>query len=910
MFKNIIRFNRKPQGESHQKGKSRSSKDKVSSAETLKEKKILSDVFMDASTILSDERLSALVRKIRVASGVSNDYFDAYYLPVIYNCAAFCQSASASKDNHHSFEFGLITHLLETTIYAMRSRLQFVYKVTTKEEDIDNYKNLFTYAVFVSAMNHDMGKLISDNRFFIRKNENDKYIPWSLLSSYPPAEKENIQYKVELKINKAGKRIYKYNSHSIMNTSLLCRTVPSVGWEWITSMHPKVETDIYHAVAGDYDNSDVIGKAVKHGDSTSSSLSMKNKVANLNSSEEQSPLLKIIQSIILNPEQHSLTVNNTSFTTLVKKDGLIYISGSAFERSVKQEAKNHSFSLPSNSNKIEGMITDHFTLPAASGDSMWWVTFSPTGVKPQANKKDIKCFVFDGELYDPEEMLPDAESIDIHLSIKSLSEGDRSAAVKVMAKEATESEKLVLEELNENITAIKNKNSNLSIGGAKIKSPLGNIKTHSEDNEQADNEQAISSDDEKNTPSQVAFEPIKKQEKKFKPSTVKGSDILNVLNSGAQGSKNKSKKPPATTKTKSAIDKPSAVVKEKSAPTTKTKSAIDKPSAVVKEKPAPTTKTESAIDKPSAVVKEKPLATIKNKHSVTEGGLKPPSGVGSTVSSLLPSFEDVDSSSIPVLVNELDNGASSVQVPGHLEHNLNQHTNNDKSSLPNPHDMSDVNYNNLSEMDLEIYGERAIPDSMDWVEMDEDRFVLATQGPFVNFVDEAENKDELPGLLSGAIKSSYAKPKWADQLSPKESDLPFMRELFGVLQQAINNGLLFNRIGAKLYVVPHGIFLVSPSAFEDPDFPLSTRNSYYKDNIRNSSYLALTGFQKGKTIVTGRMLNVRKGKGGRVKVKNVGALNGFYIVTGSKLKLTYNGGTIPPTRNLIFDHYSVNGILK
>lgn len=937
IFKNIISFGRKSQGDSHEKENYKKTESEKIHKSTLQKNELRTDMFLDAATILKEEKLANLLQKIKGLAGVSDKYFDAYYLPVINNCAVYCQSAPASKDNHHSHYFGLITHLLETAMYSMRSRLQFIYKVTDKEEDIDNYRNVYTYAVFVSAMNHDMGKLVSDNRYFVRADENEKYSVWSLLSTFPPAEKDKIFYKIERKIKKNGKLIYKYNSHTIMNTSLLCRTIPKNGWDWITSLNPKLETDIYHAVAGDYDNSDVIGKAVRDGDAKSASLSMKGKVTNISDGNSQSTLQKILLTIIANPTQHSLNVNNPSYTNLVKKNGLIYISGTALIKSLTIEAKVQSFSLPNNSNKIEGMITDHYTVPAASGDTMWWITFTPSDKKPDAKKKDLKCFVFDAGLYDADDLLPEADNIDIHKAMKTMSDEERVFAAEIIKKELTEEEKDATvngesEALGSKV--IRKPNSNLQVGGAllnSIKNSNPQSNTERAPTEVKKPEQASSITEKETTEKSTPVEEVVPTNK-FKPSTVKGSDLVSLINLGNKGASVKQEASNAKDKTETKSQKQSNTkVKKQSTP--------------------------KINETPNKSAKNISLETIPlgNSQNHSNKSLSPAAGVGAGVAALMPSLSNSDKTPKKITVSRLneasvtkiENTVNNAELPKIKVNQFNEevnHSNDDYSQEntqgiekvdvdafnngdPSSHDIENTYYQEsellherpiyfegkpivYEDLNTEFY-EPPIPYSDEWTEMAESEFVAAIQGTAVTFTEhQLENEAESKGIIHGATTKTYSSPVWADRITPKIEDRQFLEELFGVIQQAINIGFKFNRIGSIVYVVPHGIFLTSPASFDNPDSPLSTRAEYYKDNIRNSSYLVRSATKKGQTIVTGRVLRTKKDNAGVVKFKATGALNGFYLATGNLFQLKHNNTVIKPTIHLVFDKYSVNGIIK
>ncbi len=75
-----------------------------------------------------------------------------------------------------------------------------------------------------------------------------------------------LEYRFRRKIDSTKKTLYHYSTHSFMASSLLGRVVPRDGLRWILTAHPKVETMLYHSIAGDYEHAAEIGAALLDGD--------------------------------------------------------------------------------------------------------------------------------------------------------------------------------------------------------------------------------------------------------------------------------------------------------------------------------------------------------------------------------------------------------------------------------------------------------------------------------------------------------------------------------------------------------------------------------------------------------------------------------------------------------------------
>ena len=96
----------------------------------------------------------------------SEALFEGQYLPIIRNYAEYVYTLPASEYHHHSGEFGLFAHGLETAIGALqlfsargisvRDAHQYEIKKLTREE-----KKRWKLALFCAAIMHDIGKTMA-----------------------------------------------------------------------------------------------------------------------------------------------------------------------------------------------------------------------------------------------------------------------------------------------------------------------------------------------------------------------------------------------------------------------------------------------------------------------------------------------------------------------------------------------------------------------------------------------------------------------------------------------------------------------------------------------------------------------------------------------------------------------------
>ncbi|MEL0583454.1 MAG: MobH family relaxase [Candidatus Thiodiazotropha sp. (ex. Lucinoma kazani)] len=103
-----------------------------------------------------------LIDRVRGAVAVSNEDFDRTYLAAIKNYAAFVHLLPASESHHHRGTGGLFRHGLEAALYgAMHAdRLMFVMDEPPSRRRV--LEPIWRFAAFLAALNHDIGKPLSD----------------------------------------------------------------------------------------------------------------------------------------------------------------------------------------------------------------------------------------------------------------------------------------------------------------------------------------------------------------------------------------------------------------------------------------------------------------------------------------------------------------------------------------------------------------------------------------------------------------------------------------------------------------------------------------------------------------------------------------------------------------------------
>lgn len=383
-------------------------------------------VFLDADTILNRPTIKKRVFQIREISAVNNKFFNEYYLPVIKNLAVRFQDAPASKNHHHSHDFGLIEHSLEVALFSMRYSLSTNYFPDGDEEKIQLLQYAFTYCVFIGAMLHDSAKIITDYSFKIQNN--GEWIHWSALYADIPSQKEEVPYRLFRNQNDDGIK-YKKTSHEIAATMLFTEVVPLVGLKWLhefSKMYAdSMFIDLIHTIGSDYDNGSSIGAAVKFGDmeSTKRSLKASGLAANMvtqDSLNKSTPLheayLIALSDLVSNYRSNGLNINgrHKGANSHIERFGnLFFLSSKVLMAKATRWLQEQGVTVPTADKAPQVLCDNGIALTTPAGDTLWWVTFFKAE-DDTSKTKDLayivipadKLNVHDFPMLDYEEVIP------------------------------------------------------------------------------------------------------------------------------------------------------------------------------------------------------------------------------------------------------------------------------------------------------------------------------------------------------------------------------------------------------------------------------------------------------------------------------------------------------------------------
>ena len=116
---------------------------------------------LTADQLYSRLSLHNRLRGIRRKVAIDPQRFEAMYGKPIARYCEVVQLLPASQAHHHAYPGGLIVHTLSVIEYAINERQKYTLPLASEPVVIEAQKNLWTYAVFVAALLHDIGKAVT-----------------------------------------------------------------------------------------------------------------------------------------------------------------------------------------------------------------------------------------------------------------------------------------------------------------------------------------------------------------------------------------------------------------------------------------------------------------------------------------------------------------------------------------------------------------------------------------------------------------------------------------------------------------------------------------------------------------------------------------------------------------------------
>lgn len=179
--------------------------------------------------LVKHTRTAALIDLLRIKLGYPREVFDRAVSPVIAGYAEFVQLLPALAAQHHSHQGGLYVQALKVASRALDYRRGQILPRGAAPEVIGAQAHRWTYAVFVAALLHDVGKTLAGQPVLIRDGQGVP-APWAPLAGSMFACGA-VYYRLEL----PGSAVTQGALYAGLPMSLVNRILPPSVLDWLAA---------------------------------------------------------------------------------------------------------------------------------------------------------------------------------------------------------------------------------------------------------------------------------------------------------------------------------------------------------------------------------------------------------------------------------------------------------------------------------------------------------------------------------------------------------------------------------------------------------------------------------------------------------------------------------------------------
>lgn len=319
---------------------------------------------LNASHLFEYCKLDPQLTDLQKLSGFDDNIFEILIKQPIYTFAELVQLAPASEAHHHAGPGGLLKHTLDVIQLALKKRKNYQLPIGGSIRDIEQQRHLWTYAVFVGCLLHDIGKLSANMRLIALRSDGSEF-SWSPQHGPMTMIKKLRGYRVEF-----AKTPYRYHEHlALTHWDLLPREART----WLIDAQ-NIMAELTAWLWGDKYESGIIGEIVEFADreSTAKNLQLPSDIRFSHAIPVIERYLTLLRQWI---QYGSIRTNVNGGMGWVDKQGFIYVVCRPLAEKLIQECNQMGLkNLPQDPVRIYDILQEHgYALPTESGKAIWTI---------------------------------------------------------------------------------------------------------------------------------------------------------------------------------------------------------------------------------------------------------------------------------------------------------------------------------------------------------------------------------------------------------------------------------------------------------------------------------------------------------------------------------------------------------
>lgn len=364
---------------------------------------------MSAAGLYRHLGMEGKVAGIASFTGYPTPAFDQLCRPALDAFVESVQLTPASQAHHHASAGGMVIHGLEVVENALRRRKGYLLPQGGVAEEIARQEHIWTYAIFVAALLHDIGKPIADQKITITMPDGATR-DWSPLAE-PMRVLGATGYKVDFVSE--GKN---YDLHNQVAMTMYPLIVPAKGRDWL-SQDRVLMAQLTAWLYGDTYKSGVIGEIVTHadGDSVAGNLRLGNK-SRLSAAKEIPLVEKLLKSLRYLLYSGKLPINRDGAAGWVYQGHIWLLVPRSVDALRTYMTEQGYTGIPSDNERIFDILQEHGAiLPTPKEKAVWSVV-----VEGEDYRHKFTAIRFPlGVLYRPKDYPPEMAGTVIPASLVS-----------------------------------------------------------------------------------------------------------------------------------------------------------------------------------------------------------------------------------------------------------------------------------------------------------------------------------------------------------------------------------------------------------------------------------------------------------------------------------------------------------
>ncbi len=315
---------------------------------------------LSAPEIIELLHLHNKIKSIKQFTGVGDEYFAELYTPAINAYLETVQLVPASVAHHHAGMGGLAIHTMDVILRALRQRKAFELPLNGGPELIFAQDHYWTYAVFIGALLHDIGKLTTNTRLVLANGQVWNPHMGSILNA--GADTYFIRF---------DKNTYKQHTQ-IANSFFYL--IPQKGRGWIADQ-PAIFTELCAWLYGDYYEFGMIGQIVRFADrqSVAANLKIGGERERFNNAPDIPLIEKMMTALRELIETGNIKINGTEGSTGWTHGIHTYmVCGTLADKVRSYLVKIGSTDIPNDNTRLFDIWQEHgYAIATAQDNAIW-----------------------------------------------------------------------------------------------------------------------------------------------------------------------------------------------------------------------------------------------------------------------------------------------------------------------------------------------------------------------------------------------------------------------------------------------------------------------------------------------------------------------------------------------------------